>query len=201
MFDEAGKRRLRGAVRHTVDPESSESAVLIALTAGQDGKIILTRRAGHMHSHAGEVAFPGGKREPRDQSLLATALREAEEEVGLPGAAVDVVCALPQGVTRHGRTVTPYFGLVPAAPELTANPHELDAVFCVPVSWLTDARNMTVEVYGDGKRRYPLPCFDYQGFRIWGLTARLLFDFLNLAFAANLKLPNNVFSRVDGEYG
>ncbi|MGI9284560.1 MAG: NUDIX hydrolase [Pseudomonadales bacterium] len=192
MFDEAIKRRLQAGIQHSVDPETSDSAVLIGLTAGVDGKIILTQRAGHMNSHAGEVAFPGGRREPGDQSLLNTALRETEEEIGLPTTAVDVVCPLPQVVTRHGVTVTPFFGLVPEQPSLTANPQELDAVFCVPVAWLTDASNLTIDVFDDAKRTYQVPSFIYQEFRIWGITAMMLFDFLNLAFAADLKLPHEV---------
>lgn len=192
MFDEAKKSRLQAGIQHSVDPEASDSAVLIGLTAGADGKIILTQRAEHMNSHAGEVAFPGGKREPADLSLLATALRETEEEIGLPTAAVDVVCALPRVVTRHGVTVTPFFGLVPEQPSLTANPQELDAVFCVPVDWLTDASNLSIDVFDDAERKYYLPSFIYQEFRIWGITAMMLFDFLNLAFAADLKLPRSV---------
>lgn len=188
MFDEIQRRRLQADIRHSVDPETSDSAVLIGLTAGSDGKIILTQRAGHMNSHAGEVAFPGGKREPGDSSLLNTALRETEEEIGLPTAAVDVICALPQVVTRHGLTVTPFFGLVPEQPALTANPQELDAVFCVPVAWLTDASNLQVDVFDGANGKYRVPRFIYEEFRIWGITAMMLFDFLNLTFAANLKL-------------
>lgn len=192
MFDETRKRRLQAGIQHHIDPERSDSAVLIGLTAGADGKIIFTQRAGHMTSHAGEVAFPGGKREPGDLSLLDTALRETEEEIGLSTAAVDIVCAMPRAVTRHGVTVTPFFGLVPEQPRLTANPQELEAVFCVPVSWLTDPRNLIIDVFDDARGKYHLPSFIYDEFRIWGVTARMLFDFLNLAFAADLKLPRNV---------
>ncbi len=191
IFDDLQKSRLQAKVRHVQNPEQSDSAVLIGLTAGADGKIILTRRAGHMHSHAGEVAFPGGKREPDDKSLLATALRETQEEVGLPTAAVEVVCALPRMVTRHGLSVTPFFGLVPEQPALLANPQELDAVFCVPVAWLTDANNLKIDVFSNAQGEYHVPSFIFEEFRIWGITAMMLFDFLNLVFAADLKLPGN----------
>ena len=189
IFDEIQKSRLQAKIRHQNDPEQSGSAVLIGLTAGADGKIILTRRADHMNSHAGEVAFPGGKREPGDASLLATALRETEEEIGLPTTAVEVVCALPSMVTRHGLSVTPFFGLVPEQPALLANPAELDAVFCVPVAWLTDARNLKIDVFNNAQGEYHVPSFIFEEFRIWGITAMMLFDFLNLAFAADLQLP------------
>lgn len=189
IFDEIRKSRLQDKIRHLQDPEQSDSAVLIGLTDGADAKIILTRRASHMNSHAGEVAFPGGKREPDDLSLLATALRETEEEIGLPAAAVDVVCAFPRMVTRHGLSVTPFFGLVPEQPVLLANPAELDAVFCVPVAWLTDARNLKIDVFNTAQGEVHVPSFIFEEFRIWGLTAMMLFDFLNLAFAAELRLP------------
>lgn len=191
IFDPTQKRRLQTTVQHLEDPEQSDAAVLIALTAGADGKIILTQRAAHMNVHAGEVAFPGGKREPGDVSLQATALRETEEEIGLPASAVDVVCALPRVVTRHGLSVTPFFGLVPERPALWANPEELDAVFCVPVVWLTDPRNLKIDLFNNAKGEYHVPSFIFDEFRIWGITAMMLFDFLNLAFAAELKLPYN----------
>lgn len=189
IFDEIHKRRLQTLVEHIADPEQSDSAVLIALTAGTNGKIILTQRAAHMNSHAGEVAFPGGKREPGDASLQATALRETEEEIGLPTTAIEVVCALPRMVTRHGLSVTPFFGLVPERPALLANPDELDAVFCVPVAWLTDPRNLKIEVFNNEQGEYLIPSFIFEEFRIWGITAMMLFDVLNLAFAAKLELP------------
>ncbi len=191
IFDAIQKRRLQTTVQHLVDPEQSDSAVLIALTTGDEGQIILTQRAAHMNSHAGEVAFPGGKREPGDVSLLATALRETEEEIGLPTTAVEVVCALPRMVTRHGLSVTPFFGLVPERPALLANPGELDAVFCVPVAWLIDPRNLKIDVFNNAQGEYHIPSFIFEEFRIWGLTAMMLFDFLNLAFAAELELPHS----------
>src|SRR5690606_26662707 len=90
-----------------------EAAVLMPITRNDDPELVLTLRASGLSTHGGEVAFPGGRRDPEDRDLIDTALREAHEEVGLPPGLVEVVGPLSTLVSRHGIKVTAYVGLVP----------------------------------------------------------------------------------------
>ncbi|MCV6603718.1 MAG: CoA pyrophosphatase, partial [Porticoccaceae bacterium] len=110
-----------------------EAAVLLALTEEEHPHVVLTRRAGHLNDHAGEVALPGGMWEPEDNSLLHTALRESHEEIGLPPDDVDLFATMPPRDTRLGVRVTPYVGRIAADVELTPELAELDAIFRVPL--------------------------------------------------------------------
>ncbi len=112
------------------------AAVLIPIVDGPEPSVILTRRAARMDSHAGEVAWPGGKHDPEDGSLETTALRESHEEIGLLPERVTIVTELRPFISKYGLLVTPYVGLVEANVQLKANPAELDSIFQVPLSWL-----------------------------------------------------------------
>lgn len=186
ILDEQRLRTAVSTVQHEQDPHSSRAAVLIGVQRGSAPSIILTQRAAHMKSHAGEVAFPGGKRDDSDQGVSHTALREAEEEIALPSAAVDVVGHMPQVTTRFGVTVTPVVGLVDEDVSLRANDDEIAEIFSVPLHWLCQSQNLRVDHYktDSGDRYYPY--FLYQGFRIWGATSIMLTGFLNHVFDAGL---------------
>ncbi|ARN76053.1 NUDIX hydrolase [Oceanicoccus sagamiensis] len=124
-----------------------EAGVLMAITADAEAadcipEIILTRRAAHLSLHPGEAAFPGGKQDPTDKSLLATALREAHEEVALKPQQVEYLGALDQRITRSGIRVSPFVGIVPADYILTPNQDELDCIYKVPLSFFSDASNV-----------------------------------------------------------
>lgn len=163
-----------------------EAAVLLALTREPDPHLVLTRRAVHMNSHRGQVAFPGGKWEEGDASLLATALRESEEEIALPSGEVEVVARLPQRRTRLGIQVTPYMGFIKPGLPLVADPGELDAVFSVPLSYLLESNHLIkkqVDVLGSWCW---MPCYHYDGYTIWGFTLAVLVDMLNRIFDAGL---------------
>lgn len=163
-----------------------EAAVLLALTREPDPHLVLTRRAVHMNSHRGQVAFPGGKWEEGDTSLLATALRESEEEIALPSGEVEVVARLPQRRTRLGIQVTPYMGFIKPGLPLVADPGELDAVFSVPLSYLLESNHLIkkqVDVLGNWCW---MPCYHYDGYTIWGFTLTVLVDMLNRIFDAGL---------------
>ncbi len=165
----------------------SGAAVLIALTDDpEDPELILTRRASHMSTHAGEVALPGGKWDSSDSSLLQTALRESEEEIGLDPAVVEVVGALPARQSKWGLTVTPFVGVIPAKTSLTPNFDELDSIFAVPLRYLlTDPRESTDHFHRRGRKVW-VPCYRYQGYEIWGFTANLLLTLLNDVFDARI---------------
>lgn len=184
--------RLNAMPVHRIRPfgvEGLEAAILIALTRGPENpKIIFTKRAEHLNSHRGEVAFPGGKWEPGDEDLLATALRETWEEIDLHPKQVQVIAGLPANRTRHLMRVKPYVGLIDAGLPLIANPQELDAVFEVPVSYFLDPANLTVDYFVGPDYALNMPCFIYDDYRIWGFSLVVLTDFLNFTLDAGIRL-------------
>ena len=183
---EAGVARLQP---RTLRGNRREAGVLVAVTDNpRDPELILTQRATRMNSHAGEVALPGGKRDPEDPDLLATALREAEEEIDLPAGAVRVVGPLSQVVSKHGLLVTPFLGVVPAAIALQPNPDEIHSLFRVPLRFfLEDRRHHTDRIRFKRQDLY-VPSYHYRGYVIWGLTAYVIVELLNQGLGAGIPL-------------
>ena len=159
-----------------------QAAVLLALTDNsQDPSIVLTKRSAALRSHRGEVSLPGGKPDDEDADLLQTALREAEEEIGLDPDLVDVWGPLPISQTYRQVNVTPIVGVVPEGLEFRPNPGELDAVFEVPVRFLVEDRRIRTDIFAREFGYAWSPAYDFQGFQIWGFTSRVLINFLNEA--------------------
>lgn len=156
------------------------SAVLAALyDLRGEPHVLLTRRSRNLRSHRGEVSFPGGTAEPFDRDLVATALREAEEEVGLPPAAVEVVGELDhlQTVTS-GAFIVPYVGILAARPPLRPDPREVAEIRDVPVAELLDDDVFREEIWvHDGVER-AIWFFELEGDTVWGATAAMLRDLL-----------------------
>lgn len=160
------------------------ASVLIPLVLRDEGiSLLLTHRAAHLHDHAGQISFPGGRFEESDSSAVETALREAQEEIGLDRQHVDVIGVLPQYRTGTGYNVTPVVSLLQPPFQLKADPFEVASIFEVPLSFLMDPQNhqrRSLELpNGAGTRSfYAMP---YQQHFIWGATAgmlRNLFHFL-----------------------
>jgi 8-oxo-dGTP pyrophosphatase MutT (NUDIX family) len=174
------RQRLQSYQPRQLPVTAGQASVLIALTDHPDEpEVILTKRAARLSTHGGEIAFPGGKHDATDPDLLYTALREAEEEVGLSPSVVDVFGPLGEVISLHGLKVTPWVGSVPYTVELEANPGELDEVFRVPLSFfLQDHRLHTDEIKFKGKTLY-VPAWEFDGHVIWGLTAYMLVELLN----------------------
>lgn len=165
-----------------------QAAVLMPITRAPQPHVILTQRAKGLSTHSGEVAFPGGHYEPQDTDLIHTALREAHEEVGLAPASVEVIAPLSTLFSKHGVLVTPYVGLVDANIEYVANADEIASIFSVPLEFFADdARELTHRIDYQGRSWY-VPSYQYDGYRIWGLTAIMLVELSNLAFGANIDL-------------
>jgi 8-oxo-dGTP pyrophosphatase MutT (NUDIX family) len=155
------------------------AAVLVPIITHPSGLTVLfTQRTAHLKAHSGQVSFPGGRAEPGDASPEETALRESEEEIGLPRARVEVVANLPEYFTRTGFRVTPVVGLIAPPLELVPDPREVDAVFEVPLAFLLDARNhkrRTREFQGRTVGYYEMPYTTNEGERyIWGATAGMI---------------------------
>ena len=183
------KQRLTGYAPRTLISDRPEAGVLIALTDNcADPEIILTRRANHLNTHSGEIAFPGGKRDDTDPDLLFTALREAEEEIGLSPGAVEILGSMGQVMSKHMLQVTPFVGIIDSDTELTPNLDELDRIHRVPVSFfLEDRRHHTDAIRFKGMTHY-VPAYEYAGDIIWGLTAYMLVELLNVGFDAGIPM-------------
>jgi len=153
--------------------------VLVPIIAHPSGLTVLfTQRTAHLKAHSGQVSFPGGRAEPSDRSAEETALRESEEEIGLPRERVEVLARLPEYFTRTGFRVTPVVGVVQPPLGLAPDPREVEAVFEVPLAFLLDVRNHqrhTREFQGQTVGYYAMPYRTSEGERyIWGATAGML---------------------------
>ncbi len=162
-----------------------QSAVLAPLYEGERGPaVVLTRRAAHLRNHRGEVSFPGGRQEDHDADLIATALREAHEEIRLEPTSVEVVGQLDRLSTFSSQSmVHPFVGLLPGRPhDLVADPGEVEHILHVPLADLLDPEAFHEEIwrFPDGHDR-TLVFFEVVGDTIWGATARMLRQLLSAA--------------------
>lgn len=189
------RERLQAHRPHRVGLRLPEAAVLLPIVDRPEPTLLFTRRADHLNTHSGQVAFPGGKREPQDSDLLATALRESREEIALPPERVELLGRLSDVVSLHGLRVTPWVGLIPPDLPLVPDPGELDAIFEVPLShFLEDQRTHTDVIRVDG-RDYYVPSYRTDGHVIWGLSAMMLVELLAEGFA----MPISLYERPPGE--
>ena len=168
--------------------ELRKAAVLIAITDSKDPELIYTLRSNKVGSHGGEVSFPGGMYEQEDNTLQITALRESQEETGLDKAKVNILGPIDTVVSRFNVSVTPYVGIVPDDIELNDNSDEIEACFRVPLSFLLeDKRHRNDEINRNGDIFF-MPAYQYDSYIIWGLTAMITVDFLNIALDAKIDL-------------
>lgn len=166
--------------RGTRQEYCGQAAVLLAVAGeGEQQRILLTKRAEHLNIHKGEVAFPGGKWEPGDANLLATALRESREEVYLKEDQVNVIGQLEVCYTRAGMPVTPFVAQIAEGLDLRANAEELDALFWVPVDFFLEDQRERTDIFKRNDREDWAPVYRYSGFKIWGFTARVIVEFAN----------------------
>lgn len=160
------------------------ASVLLPLMIRETGLTLLfTQRTAHLTAHAGQVSFPGGRRERQDGSSIETALRETEEEVGLDRRHVEVLGTLPDYLTGTGYRVTPVVALVHPPFSLRADPGEVAEIFEVPLRFLMDGTNHQLRSaeFPNGRGRRSFYAMPYDRFFIWGATAgmlRNLFHFL-----------------------
>jgi 8-oxo-dGTP pyrophosphatase MutT (NUDIX family) len=151
-----------------------DAAVLVPLfVVGDDLHAVFTRRRDDLRRHAGEISFPGGRRDAGDPDLAATALREAEEEIGLAPAAVELLGELPPTSTfATGYLIHPFVGLIPAGVAWRLSPREVDAVLELPLAALREGRTRTRM-----QRRgisFQTDAYLVDEHLIWGATARIL---------------------------
>lgn len=164
---------LQQQLRFARHVEPAQAAVLIAITKEDDPKVLLTRRSKHLNQHAGEVSFPGGKRDPEDSSNIAVALREAHEETALNPYDVELIGDLPMLQSKSGLTVKPVVGLIPAQVELVAQPSEIDRIFFASLRELMETPTQPHAVQYQQQTLY-FPSMHVEDEVVWGLTARML---------------------------
>ena len=170
--------------------ELRKAAVLIAVTDSKDPELIYTLRSNKVGSHGGEVSFPGGMYEEQDDTLENTALRESEEETGLDRNKVSILGPIDTVVSRFNISVTPYVGIVPHDIELNDSSDEIEACFRVPLSFLLrDKRHRNDEINRNCDIFF-MPAYEYNSYIIWGLTAMMTVDFLNIALDAGIDLKS-----------
>jgi 8-oxo-dGTP pyrophosphatase MutT (NUDIX family) len=160
------------------------ASVLVALVVRDQGlSVLLTQRADHLSDHAGQISFPGGRREPEDANAAATALREAHEEVGLAPERVEVLGAMPDYLTGTGFRVTPVVALVHPPFTLTADTLEVADIFEVPLAFLMNPAHHEVRLFkweGGERRFFAMPYVASEKkapYFIWGATAGMLRNF------------------------
>jgi 8-oxo-dGTP pyrophosphatase MutT (NUDIX family) len=157
------------------DAAVTPASVLVPIVAHAGGLTVLfTQRTTQLKAHSGQVSFPGGRAEPGDASAEFTALREAEEEIGLRPDRVEILARLPDYLTRTGYRVSPVVGLLTPPLELVPDPREVAEIFEVPLDFLLDARNharQTREFMGQTVGYYEMA---YEKRIIWGATAGMI---------------------------
>lgn len=162
---------------NTVNPcnqSQKTAAVLLPIINKPQPTLLLTQRATTLRSHAGQVALPGGQRDPQDNNLIETALREAYEEVAIPPNAVSVIGQLPPLMSSGGYLVTPIVGIIPAGLPLRHNPDEVDTIFEMPLNQVLNAKHyqpLNFRYQGKNRQIYFYP---YHNHLVWGLTAAIL---------------------------
>ncbi|WCJ27152.1 hypothetical protein M5689_008920 [Euphorbia peplus] len=171
-------------------PLKNRAAVLICIFQGNEGdlRVILTQRASTMSSHSGEVALPGGKRDEADADYVETALREAQEEIGLDPSLVHVVAVLEPFVTLRGVIVVPVVGILfdKKAYDPVPNASEVESIFDVPLEMFLKNENRRAEEKERMGHNYLLHHFDYQSgtrkYLIWALTAGILIQVASIVY-------------------
>jgi 8-oxo-dGTP pyrophosphatase MutT (NUDIX family) len=178
-----------------IDPDKAvRASVLITLVGYDSPSVVMTIRTPHLSSHAGQISFPGGRAESHVPESATTALREAQEEIGLDRQGVQVVGQLPDYLTVTGFRVTPVIGWVKTTPTLRPDPREVDDIFIVPLDFLMNPANHQMrQVSADQSptreaiRFYAMPycCPEHGGreFFIWGATAAMIRNLYHFVYA------------------
>lgn len=171
------------------------SAVLVGLMPRDDGwHVIMTERAHHLAHHAGQISFPGGKVDTGDDDLVATALREADEEVALPRGSVEVIGGLGTVISPVGFVVQPVVGLIDPSVTLRAAPAEVAEVLVLPLAPLLDETSRRRRPYMREGRRREVWVIEHDSHDIWGLSAAILVDLAGRVMAATGP-PDRVIDR------
>ena len=162
----------------------------------EDMRILFTKRSSNLSTHSGEVSFPGGKWEEQDESLFDTALRESYEEIGLKQNNMIKLGSLNYLLSRHKVEVNPFVGYLETEQVFEGN-YEIDTIFTVPISFLTNPKNINYKEFNRKDLKVSIPSWVYNGNHIWGLTAMITADFLNICFNASINTDLDLIRAYD----
>ncbi len=189
-FDDAALERLRALLlaRPAIEidaPQYRRACVLIPLVRRTDGgwSILFSRRSDQLQAHSGQIAFPGGGVEPGELFEVA-AVRETEEEVGIPRERVELIGRLDDVITNSGFLVAPFAGVIHERIDYVLQEGEVVEAFEVPIEQLLDPANPEVRYVPFRARRYPAYYYHHEQYEIWGLTGRMLKGFLDVVWQA-----------------
>ena len=152
----------------------TRASVLVPIIAHPEPTVLFTQRTTHLRNHSGQVSFPGGRAEPEDPTPEFTALREAEEEIGVPRDRVEIVARLPDYCTRTGFCVAPIVGLLLPPLALAPDRREVEDVFEVPLAFLLDPGNHERHTREHQGQTVGFYVIQYGERRIWGATAGMV---------------------------
>lgn len=181
--------RLRANLEQDLSPlvaGGGQAAVLMAISDAPDPELLLIRRGLQLPTHPGEIALPGGKVEPVDADLLATALRESWEEVALHPAQFRCCGFLAPRISMTGLAVTAVVGLVPPDVALRSDPREVDELIRVPLRFFADGANLRTDRVARGSTCRVAARYQYQHYTIWGITAGFIVELVNRCYGAEL---------------
>ena len=168
-----------------------QASVLIAiLNYGEyieNPELIYTQRSNHLSTHSGEVSFPGGKADDSDASLFETALRESNEEMSLKSEDVTELGKLNYLISRHKIEVNPFVATIDRPQDLKPN-EEIQEIFTVPLKFLLDPANIERESIERQGSVWDVPTWNLKNQKIWGLTAMITVNFLNVCFDASIEI-------------
>jgi len=183
MLDRAWlRKRLHSFPQRTIPPEALRPAAVLLPLLIRDGQdcVLFTRRTEHLPHHAGEISFPGGARHAEDQDLAATALRETAEEIGVPAARVDLHGRLDDFWSIHGYHVVPFVGTIPCPFPYRVADHEIAELIEAPLDHFRAPGVHHVEDWSHRGRVHPVDFYRFGVHVIWGLTAAILRQFLEV---------------------
>ena len=182
MFEALSQQLIHSPLDDVLQPQA---AVILLISNDDNPSILYTKRAAHLRQHPGEVCFPGGMWEQEDIDLFATARREVHEEIGLPDSGIQLLGRLPQSHTRAGTPVTPFVASFDPGLPLYASPDELGSIFTVPLSAFNEGIQVREDTFERHGRMIQIPVYHYQGYEIWGFTASVTAQLLDILARIN----------------
>ncbi|MCA1834428.1 MAG: CoA pyrophosphatase [Actinomycetota bacterium] len=173
---------LQGREKAALDLEGQVPAAVIIPIFERDGEpwMIFTRRTQHVKHHKGEISFPGGARDPQDETIQATAIRETVEELGIDSAMIDIVGELddyPTFVTNY--LISPFVAMIPEDHSFSHSEREIDEIIELPVREMATA--VRTEDWSERGRPFPMYFYESRGYTIWGVTGHILQRFFSIA--------------------